>query len=362
MFPVKDLIGAAERDQIDRPCEGEAMFKNKIWLCCVPIVAALFWTVAFADGISDFYKGRKFTIVVGFSAGGGFDLYARLLSRHISKHIPGSPTVVVQNMPGAGSIKAALYVLDVAPKDGTVIGLFGRTVPVAPLMTDRNFDGRRFEWVGSITDEVSLCVGSSASRVKTWQDILAMDFVAGGEGHDSDLDINANLLKNVFGARIKLISGYPGSNDVRLAIQRGEVDGMCGLSYSTFKNNYAQDWRDKKINILVQVSLNRNPELKDVPFVGDFATAEQMDVLRLLLEPQAMARPFAAPAGLPADILSVLRTAFNETMTDPEFRDDARKLNLDVRPMRGEDIKALISGLYGLPKNTGDKARAATGG
>lgn len=318
--------------------------------------------VAVAADQSNFLANGRMTIIVGFSPGGGFDLYARLLARHIGRHIPGTPAVVVSNQPGAGSVKAAENILNVAPRDGTVIGLFGRTVPFAPLMSDRKFDGTRFEWVGSITEEVSTCVASAKSKVQSWKDMLDREFVVGGEGKDSDLDINANLLKNIFGAKIKLVSGYPGSTDVKLAIQRGEVDGICGLSYSTFKNNYATERREKSVNVLLQVSLKRHPELRDVPFVGDFATADQMSALRLLLEPQAMARPFAAPPGIPQDRLRTLQAAFDRTMKDPAFLEDAQNIHLDVVPMRGEDIKALVSSLYSLPQEARDKARIATGG
>jgi tripartite-type tricarboxylate transporter receptor subunit TctC len=229
-------------------------------------------------------------------------------------------------------------------------------------MSDRKFDGTRFEWVGSITEEVSTCVASSKSKVQSWKDMLDREFVVGGEGKDSDLDINANLLKNIFGAKIKLVSGYPGSTDVKLAIQRGEVDGICGLSYSTFKSNYATERREKSVNVLLQVSLKRHPELGEVPFVGDFATADQMSALRLLLEPQAMARPFAAPPGISKDRLRTLQAAFDRTMKDPAFLEDAQNIHLDVVPMRGEDVKALVSSLYSLPQEARDKARIATGG
>ena len=184
----------------------------------------------------------------------------------------------------------------------------------------------------------------------------------GEKEKDSDLDINANLLKNIFGAKIKLVSGYPGSTDVKLAIQRGEVDGICGLSYSTFKSNYATERREKSVNVLLQVSLKRHPELGEVPFVGDFATADQMSALRLLLEPQAMARPFAAPPGISKDRLRTLQAAFDRTMKDPAFLEDAQNIHLDVVPMRGEDVKALVSSLYSLPQEARDKARIATGG
>jgi tripartite-type tricarboxylate transporter receptor subunit TctC len=312
-----------------------------------------------AAGDEGFYKGRTVTILVGFSAGGGFDIYARLLAQHLGDYLPGHPHVVVQNMPGAGSLTAALDILNVAPADGTTIGIFGRTVPFAPLLSDSKFDGTRFKWVGSVTKDVSVCIGSALSDVKNWNDMLTKTFVAGGEGHDSDLDINANLLKNVFGAKIKLVTGYPGTNDIKVAMDRREVDGVCGLSYSTLQSSYASQIKDGSINILVQVSLTKNPDLPNVPFVGDFATPEQRDVLRLLLEPQAMARPFAAPPGIAEERLSTLRTAFDNTMKDPNFLAEAARANLDVHPMQGADMEKMVAGLYRIPKEISEKSKLA---
>jgi tripartite-type tricarboxylate transporter receptor subunit TctC len=309
-----------------------------------------------SSDVEDFYRGRTLRILVGFSAGGGFDIYARVLARHMGKHIPGEPKITVQNMPGAGSVTAALNILEIAPKDGSVFGLFGRTVAVSPLMTGRNFDGTRFNWLGSITDEVSVCISGRQSQIRTWDDMLTKDFVVGGEGHESDLDINANLLKNVFGAKIKLVTGYPGTNEIKPAIERGEVDGVCGLSYSTLKSRYVRELEQNLINVLVQVSLKKNRDLPNVPFVGDFATPEQRDVVRLLLEPQAMARPFAAPPGIPEDRLKALRAAFDKTMQDPEFLAEAKKANLEVNPMTGVEVAKLVSNLYALPKDLGKKA------
>ena len=333
-----------------------SMIVRALLLSGLAVPFALPGRAATDDG---FYKGKTVTILVGFSAGGGFDVYARLLSRHIGQHLPGQPTVIVQNMPGAGSITAALYLLDVAPKDGTVIGIFGRTVPVAPLMTDRVFDGRRFSWVGSVTDEVSVCISQATAAVRNWNDMLTKTFVVGGEGAESDLDINANLLKNLFGAKIKLITGYPGTNDIKPAMERGELDGVCGLSYSSLQARYASEIEHQQVNILVQVSLQRNPNMPDVPFVGDYATEAQRDALRLLLEPQAMARPFAAPAGIPADRLESLRQAFDATMADADFLAEAKKAKLDVHPMKGAAMQTLIADLYKLPKDAGNKARLA---
>jgi tripartite-type tricarboxylate transporter receptor subunit TctC len=293
---------------------------------------------AAASDVGDFYRGRQITILVGFSAGGGFDLYARLLAQHLGDYMPGHPRVVVQNMPGSGSLTAALDILDVAPKDGTVIGTFVSQVPLLPILSDATFDGSRFNWIGSVTSDNYVCVASARSQVKNWADMLTKTFVA---------------------AKIRLVTGYPGTNDVKAAMLRGEVDGECGLSYSTLQTGYAQELASKEINVLVQVSLSKNPELADVPVAGDFATPEQKEVLGLIMAPNALARPFAAPPGVPADRLDALRTAFDQATADPTFLADAKRANLDVQPMRGTDITKMVHDLYATPKNIVDQAKAA---
>lgn len=328
-------------------------------LICGAIVLSLAQASFGAPDVASFYKTHNLTIIVGFSPGGGFDIYARLLAQHMGDYIPGHPHVVVQNMPGAGSETAALDILNIAPKDGATIGIFGRTVPFAPLLSDQKFDGRRFNWIGSITSDVSVCIASMASPIKSWQDMLSKTFVVGGEGYDSDLDINANLLRNVFGAKIKLVTGYPGTNDVKAAIARHEVDGVCGLSYSTLKTSYSQELRDQQIGVLVQVSLTKNPELSDIPFVGDFATPAQRQVLRLLLEPQAMARPFAAPPSIPVDRLKALRDAFDKTVRDLRFLAEAKRAQLEVQPMHGTDMMKMVADLYEIPKDIAEQSAKA---
>jgi tripartite-type tricarboxylate transporter receptor subunit TctC len=313
-----------------------------------------------ATGVEDFYRGRQVDVLVGFSAGGGFDLYARLLARHLGDYMPGHPRVVVQDMPGSGSLTAALNILNVAPKDGTIIGTFVGQVPLLPILSDAKFDGSRFNWIGSVTSDNYVCVASARSQVKSWADMLTKTFVAGGNGPDSGLDIQANLLKNVLGAKIRLVTGYPGTNDVKAAMLRGEVDGECGLSYSTLQTGYAQELARKEIVVLVQVSLTRNPQLPDVPVAGDFATTpQQKEILRLLMAPNAIARPFAAPPGIPADRLEALRTAFDRTVTDADFLAEAHQQNLDVHPMRGTEIAKMIEDLYQTPKAIVEAAKGA---
>jgi len=311
-----------------------------------------------ADDVASFYGGRSITVVIGYSVGGGYDLYARLLARHMGDHIPGHPQMVPQNLPGAGSAKAANYLYSVAKPDGLTIGTFGRGMGVEPMMSSAvDYDGRKFTWLGSITKDVSLCVASAASPIKSWADIFAHDYVVGGEGAGSDPDIFAHLIKNVFGAKIKLVTGFPGTADTVLAMERGEVDGLCGISYSTVKSRHA-DWRSQnKAVILVQAALAKEKDLPDVPMLLDFAkTPEQAQILKLVLASQEMARPFVAPPAIPEDRKTALRKAFVETMSDPDFLDEAKKLDLDVNPVDGAAIDTLLAELYATPKDVAAKA------
>jgi tripartite-type tricarboxylate transporter receptor subunit TctC len=187
-----------------------------------------------AQSVEEFYKGKSINLAIGFSVGGGYDLYARHLARHMGKHIPGNPTIVPQNMAGAGSLRAANFIYTAAPKDGTAFGTFARTTGINPLLeSGATFDGTKFSWLGSVTDDVSLCVSWYTSPVKTWKDLLEKPITLGGQGPSSEPDVFARLYKNVFDAPIKLVAGYPGTNEIALAMERGEVDGLCGLSWST---------------------------------------------------------------------------------------------------------------------------------
>src|SRR6202162_5748295 len=188
-----------------------------------------------AQSVEEFYRGRTVTMAIGFSVGGGYDLYAGLLARHLGSHIPGQPNIVAQNREGAGSQRATLYLYNAAPKDGSVIGTFSRSMVVAPLLADAPFDATRLSWIGSISSDVSTCMTWKTSPIRTFEDMLAKPFTMGGLGAGADPDIFALMLRNVFGAKLKLVSGYPGTNDVTLAMERGEINGLCGLSWSTVK-------------------------------------------------------------------------------------------------------------------------------
>ena len=315
-----------------------------------------------AQTAEEFYKGKVVNIVIGFSVGGGYDLYARHLTRFIGKHIPGNPNVVPQNMPGAGSLKAANYIYTAAPKDGTYFGTFARTTGINPLLeSGATFDGTKFSWLGSVTDDVSTCVSWHTTAIKTWDDFIKKPSTFGGQGPSSEPDIFARLYKNVFGAPIKLVPGYPGTNEISLAMERGEVDGLCGLSWSTIKTRHAQWLKEKKINILVQAALKRESEIDaGVPLIMDMTKdKEKLQILKLLLAAQEMARPFAAPPGIPADRKAALVAAFDATMKDPEYLADAKKLEIDVNPVSGKALDTLLAELYATPRDVMKKAGEA---
>jgi tripartite-type tricarboxylate transporter receptor subunit TctC len=311
-----------------------------------------------------FFKGRTVTMVIGYSAGGGYDLYARVLAKYIGQHIPGDPTVVAQSMPGAGSLKAANYIYSVAPKDGTYIGTFARGMPLDPLLIgNAKFDGRKFTWLGSITKDTSVCITWQDSPIKTWADLFTTDSKFGGEGAGSDPDIFATVLRVVFDAKVKLITGYPGTADMTLAMERGEIDGLCGISWSTIVSRH-QDWLDAHaIHVLVQAALTPDPALPGVPLMSDETQDEQKrEMLKLILAPQVIARPIAAPPGLPPGRAETLQKAFADTMKDPAYLAEMARLGMDVAPVSPQAIDALLAELYAAPPDVVRAAAHATGG
>jgi tripartite-type tricarboxylate transporter receptor subunit TctC len=330
-----------------------------------PVVGAVLALAALAapagaESVEEFYKGRVVNLVVGQTPGGGYDLTARVVARYLGKHIPGDPTVVVQNMPGAGAIKAANYLYAIAPKNGSVISLFARYLVLEPLFSDQQWDSTQFVWLGSVSRDFSTCVTWYQSPVKTWQDALTTQFTTGGQSAGSEADTLSLALKNLLGAKIKLITGFPGSNEIVLAMERGEIDGMCGASYSSLKSRRADMLAQKRINILLQSALEKSSELPDVPLITDLTRdPEKIQILRLIVGTQGMARPFNAPPGIPEDRAAALRAAFDATMKDPDFVADATKMEIDVSPTSGAAMAALIKELYATPKDLAAKAARA---
>ena len=319
-----------------------------------------------SNSIADFYRGKTINMIVGYSAGGGYDIYARLIAPYLTKHLPGNPSVVVQNMDGAGSLKATNYLYNVAPKDGTAIGTFGRGLAMEPLIggAGTQFDATKFTWLASGTNELGVFVVWHTSPIKTWDDMLTKEFTVGGEGSGSDPDIYAALLKNLFGVKLKLISGYPGTSEVTLALERGEVDGRASWSWSSLKSTKSNWINDKLVRFPVQLGTVRNPDLPDVPTILDFAkTEKQQQIVKLILSRQVMGRPFAAPPGVPEDRKQALRKAFDDSFKDPEFLAEAKKRKMDVNPVSGADIEKLVAEVYATPPEIVKEARAViTGG
>jgi tripartite-type tricarboxylate transporter receptor subunit TctC len=328
------------------------------------IVSALALVVvaglACAAGVEDFYKGRNVTLVIGYSVGGGYDAYARLLGRYFGKHIPGNPAIVPEQMTGAGSLRSANFIYSVAAKDGSVFGTFSRSMGISPLVDKAEFDSRKFTWLGSVTDDNTTCVTWNTSPIKSWDDFLTKPSKFGGEGAGADPDIWALLYKNVFGAKLRLVSGYPGTNDTVLAMERGEIDGLCGISWSTIKSRHPEWLTSHSVNIIVQAALKKEPEIAAVPLATDLAkTPEQLQIIKLLLVSQAMARPFAAPPDIPVDRKTALLSAFDTTMKDADFLAEAQKLNFDVRPVSATAIDAMLAEVYQTPKDVIARATKA---
>jgi tripartite-type tricarboxylate transporter receptor subunit TctC len=338
---------------------------RKHWSAAAAIIAT--WLAAGAAGaqpqleVAEFYRGKTVTIVIGYTVGGGYDVFARLLAQHLGRHIPGNPAVVPQNMPGAGSRKAGLYLYNVAPKDGTVIGTIGRNEPVAPLIeAEVRFDGTRFTWIGSIANDNSICIGWHTARVKTWQALQTTELTVGGLATGDNTVTVPVMLRNMFGAKLKVVKGYPGTNDMFLALERGEVEGACGVSSRPIMTQ-RRDWiAGKKITPLVEVALEKDPTLGDTPLITEFVRGDDdLKTLSLLIASQAMARPFLAPPGIPEERKHALRQAFDRTMRDPQFLADAKRLALYVHPMAGAEIDTLLRDVYATPKDLITRAARA---
>jgi len=323
------------------------------------IVAAMFATNAQAQSVADFYKGKNVDLYIGYSVGGAYDLYARVLSRHMGKHIPGNPTIVPKNMEGAGSLRLANWLFNVAPKDGSAFGIFGRGTGFDPLLGNKaaQFDATKFNWIGSANNEVSICVAWTTSGVTKFEDLLSRELIVGGTSTSADTDQFPRIVNGVLGTKMKVVTGYPGGNEVGLAMERGEVQGRCGWSWSSVKSTHKKWIDEKKFAILVQLGLDKHADLPDVPLIVDLAkNDEQRQILRLIFARQVMGRPFIAPPGVPQDRVDALRKAFMATMQDPEYLADAEKTQMEINPVPGEKVQALIKEEYSTPPEIAKKA------
>jgi tripartite-type tricarboxylate transporter receptor subunit TctC len=318
-------------------------------------------SIARAQSPAEFYKGKTVDLYIGYSVGGGYDLYARFLARHMSKHIPGNPTVVPKNMEGAGSLRLANWLYNVGPKDGTAFGAIGRGTGFDPLLGNKaaQFDATKFTWIGSANNEVSVCVAWHTSGIVKFEDMQAKPLIVGGTSASADTDQFPRITNGVLGTKMRVITGYPGGNEVGLAMERGEVQGRCGWSWSSVKSTH-QKWLDeKRFNILVQLALEKHPELPNVPLITELAqNDEQRQILRLIFARQVMGRPFLAPPNVPRDRAEALRKAFIDTMNDKDFLADAEKAQMEITPVPGDQIEKLVKDIYATPAAVAQKAGA----
>ena len=306
----------------------------------------------FCCSLAQAQSGKVIELYIGYSVGGGYDVYARLLARHMGRHLPGSPVIVPKNMEGAGSLRLANWLYKAAPKDGSVFGTIGRGIAFDPLLGTEGaqFKAAEFGWLGSANDEVSVCASWGKTGITRFEDFYARTIFVGGTGAGADTDVFPKAMNTILGTKLKLVTGYPGGNDITLAMQRGEVEARCGWSWSSIKSNHPQWVKDGTIKLLVQLSLDKHADLPQVPLIMDLVkTPEQRAVLRLIFARQVMGRPFLAPPGVPAERLAILRRAFMDTMQDKAFLAEADKIKLEITPVTGEAVQKLVAEIYATP-------------
>jgi tripartite-type tricarboxylate transporter receptor subunit TctC len=328
--------------------------------CAIAVaVVLLYFAAARAQPVADFYRGRNVDLYIGYSVGGAYDLYARLLARHFGNHIPGRTVIVPRNMEGAGSLRLANWLYNVGAKDGTTLATIGRGTGFDPLLGSKGaqFEADKFTWIGSANNEVSVCVAWKTSGITRFEDLFEKELIVGGTGQAADTDQFPRILNGVLGTKFKIVGGYPGGNDINLAMERGEVKGRCGWSWSSVVSTHKRWVEDGSMKVLVQLSLHRHPDLPDVPLVMDFARSEeQQQIFKLIFARQVMGRPFLAPPGVPKERAGALRAAFSDTMRDPEFLADAEKAQLEITPVSGDAIEKFVTEIYQTPKAIAAKA------
>ena len=322
-------------------------------------------TAAAEEPAASFYKGKTVTIMVGSSPGGGYDLYARLIGRHLGRHIPGNPSIVVGNMPGAASNVLAAHIYNVAPKDGTVIGAIFMGAVVEPLLGQKQratHDTSRFNYIGNANKDTYVCLVRSDAPVKTFGEALEKELVVGGSAEGASTRDFPVLLNNLLGTKLKVVSGYAGSREINLAIERGEVEGGCGETWSSVAATFPSWFRDGKVKVLVQEDVDGYPALnrQGVSRTLDFArTEEQRRILEVIYGQTTFGRPYVVAPEVPAARIAALRAAFMATLRDPDLVAEAERMQVDVMPIAGEELQAKIAALYATPKDLLEKARQA---
>jgi len=330
----------------------QTIFRQAAASGAIALAAGVFAAAPAAAQSAEPFAGKTVTVIIGFGAGGGYDMWGRLVARNVGKYLPGKPTIIPQNMPGAGSYVATSHIYNAAPKDGTVFGIIARDAALGPLSgaPGARFDATKLSWLGTPTKEHNVCIANSGAAVKNIKDLKEKQLVLGDTGPGTGTRSYPKVLGDVFGFKFKIVGGFPSSADVFLAMERGEVDGICE-SLDSVKSR-RPDWiSGKKVNVLLQAGSVAHPELKDVPSVFDLArNPEERQLLEYLYAGQEIGRPFVAPPDLPADRLKILREAFDATMKDPDFVAEAKRNKLEVEPDSGEHLATLIKKIYATPK------------
>jgi tripartite-type tricarboxylate transporter receptor subunit TctC len=324
--------------------------------------AAAAWAQPAAAGVGDFYSGKRISIYVGFYPGGGYDTYARALGQHMGKLIPGKPDIMVRNLPGASSMRAANFIYNSAPKDGTAMGVFNAGTVFGPLLGNKKakFAPDKFSWIGNIDQIIGNCAVWHTSGVRTFDDVLKQPVIFGAAGPSGSQSEYPRGINALLGARIQVIHGYAGGTGALLAMKRGEVQGGCAFALSTLNSVRRQDWKEGRLIVVANLSLKKPPELKGIPNIYDYAKTESdRQTMELIFGRQALGRPFAGPPGQPGERTEALRAAFMKTMTDPGFKRDAARRNIIIDPLSGEEVEKLIARYLGFPKDVVMRARAA---
>lgn len=314
------------------------------------------------DSVEQFFRGKTVNIYVGSSAGGGYDTYGRLVARHLGKHIPGQPTIVVQNMPGAGSNKAAGYIYTVAPKDGTAIGAIFPGAILQPLLGGAavQHEPSKFIYVGSANSDVYHCFVRTDAPAKSFRDVLKREVVVGASNQGGTTRDLPAMMNNLAGAKFRIVTGYAGSKEIGLAVERNEVNGACGIGWTGFTTIYASWFEKKMVAIMLQLSVKGHPELNKmgVPLATEFARGkDERQAMELVLSQGLFGRPYVLPPGVPAERVAALRKAFMAAMADPALIADAKKARLDLEAMSGSDLQSVVAKLYALPASVVSRAK-----
>ena len=326
------------------------VFRMRFTICIVAcLTASQFALIGFHESVAaqdSFYAGKTLKVIVGFPPGGGYDIYARTFARFLPRHIPDEPAVIAVNMPGAGSLTLANYIYNVAPKDGTEIGSVETFIPFEAFFKGAGvrFDPLKFSWIGSLNSEMSTCVIWHASKIKSFEDLLTTEASFGATGSGAPPVMEPKVMNAVMGTKMKVITGYPGTADIFIAMERGEVEGACGVGWTTLLSTRGAWLAQGTLRILAQNAVKRHPNLPQTPLLLDFAkTKAQKDLLTLLAAPHRAGRPYLAPPGLPAERLQILRQAFEATTKDSAFLTEAEKLKLAINPVTGKEMEAIFT-------------------